>query len=436
MSAHVDLLWSTLHIQCSNPKNYLDGVGTQQSRACTLLRPVLVKECLAVAEASAAGKKRDMPIELQETSPSSRDMGQQFAVELGHHRTNPRYETNRALNADIYTPVETRSQAHNGMPIAFAMSSPPSENVALIGLGSIGISFAALHLRFGDGVVTVFDTRPDLEQHLESVLPGYLGVDSGVSLSDLRKRGRLIICSSLEEACARADIVQEQGPENLTFKRDMWTRIEECAPKGAHMWTSTSGIAASSQNISMKDRSRLLVIHPFNPPHIMPLIEIVPSPDTRPDEVAYARSYFRRLGSGHRPIIINKELPGFVGNRLAYVLFREAAFLVHEDVISVGDLDAVIEASLGPRFAVQGPFKAYHMGGGKAGIRGFLLNLSQTIQGVWNSYQNLEFGEGHENDSWEEKVIRQTENAYGMPTVDQLNERDEQLRAVLGSQRV
>ncbi|KAL2106069.1 hypothetical protein VUR80DRAFT_7334 [Thermomyces stellatus] len=313
------------------------------------------------------------------------------------------------------------------------LPSPPCYNVALVGLGSIGISFAALHLRFGAGAVTVFDTRPDLHEHLTSVLPGYLGTGpEAPSLSDLLFRGRLVVCSSLEEACANADIVQEQGPENLAFKRDVWSKIEKCAPATAHFWSSTSGIAASSQVDGMSDRSRLLVVHPFNPPHILPLIEIVPSPETRAEEVAFARGYFEQLGSGHRPVVINRELPGFVGNRLAFTILREAAYLVQEDVVSVQDLDAVIEASLGPRFAVQGPFKAYHLGGGSAGIGGFLANLGTTIQEVWDSSKSVDFKRDTEREPWVDKVIRQTEEAYGMPTVDQLNSRDKELRRVLG----
>ncbi|KAI5457518.1 3-hydroxyacyl-CoA dehydrogenase [Mariannaea sp. PMI_226] len=314
------------------------------------------------------------------------------------------------------------------------MAKVPVYNVTLIGIGSIGISFAALHLRFGAGVVTVFDTRPDLEQHIESVLPGYLGDDAAApKLADLQAQGRLVTCNSLDKACSRADIIQEQGPENLQFKQDIWAQIEKVALPTAHFWTSTSGIAASLQNQQMQNRSRLLVIHPFNPPHIMPLIEIVPSPDTLPEEISFARNYFQELQSGHRPIVINKELPGFVGNRLAFTIFKEASYLVKEGVVSVKDLDSIIETSLGPRFAVQGPFKAYHMGGGTAGIQGFLNNLQGTIQNVWDSFEDVKFGDGS---GWVEEIVKQTEEAYGMPNPSQFAARDKQLRDVIETQKV
>ncbi|KAF3007141.1 hypothetical protein E8E15_001685 [Penicillium rubens] len=315
-------------------------------------------------------------------------------------------------------------------------SSSPKYNVALIGLGTIGISFAALHLRYGTGTVKVFDPRPDLQLFAESSLPDYLDPSPGApKLADLQAQGRFVICRSLQEACANADVIQEQGPEKLEFKRNIWQTIEQHAPEKAHLWSSTSGLPASSQNQSMQDQSRLLVVHPFNPPHIMPLIEVVPSTTTAPEEVSFATSYFQQLNSRHRPVVIKKELPGFVGNRLAYILFKEAAFLVKEDIVSVEDLDAIMETSLGPRFAVQGPFKAYHLGGGAAGIRGFLSNLGSTIQNVWDSYEDFKLGTGEDASSWEEKIIKQTEDAYGVPDQAQFTMRDTQLRSVLKTQK-
>lgn len=96
----------------------------------------------------------------------------------------------------------------------------------------------------------------------------------------------------------------------------------------------------------MKDQSRLLIVHPFIPPHIMPLIEVVPSPNTNPEEVAFARRYFEEMGSGHRPIFLHKEVPSFVGYRLTFALFQEACSLVDQDFISPHDLGLLVEASL------------------------------------------------------------------------------------------
>ena len=320
----------------------------------------------------------------------------------------------------------------------------PSEHVALIGLGSIGISFAALYLRYTNGIVGVFDTRPDLEHHISSVLPGYINCpdDPSLSISQLRDTGRLRIFSSLEEVCQGATIVQEQGPENLEFKKSTWQGVEKLVSPSTHLWSSTSGIAASLQSQAMVDKTRLLVVHPFNPPHIMPLIEIVPSPDTNPEEVAFAKAFFKSMPSGHRPVVIHKEIPGFVANRLAFSILREACSLVDQDVVSAQDIDTIMEASLGPRWAVQGPFKSYNMGGGTAGLQWFLSNLSGTIQNVWDTSAPVDFdasglapADGSRPEGWEEKVIRQTTEAYGLPDPAQFAVRDEALRKVLDTQK-
>lgn len=318
----------------------------------------------------------------------------------------------------------------------------PSEHVALIGLGSIGISFAALYLRYTNSTVSVLDTRPDLEEHISSVLPGYINCpdDPSFSISRLRDTGRLRICSSLEEVCQGATIVQEQGPENLDFKKSTWQKVEKLVSPNAHLWSSTSGIAASLQNRDMADKTRLLVVHPFNPPHIMPLIEIVPSPETKPEEVAFVKASFENIPSGHRPVVIHKEVPGFVANRLAFSVLREACSLVDQDVVSAKDIDTIMEASLGPRWAVQGPFKSYNMGGGTAGLQGFLGNLSGTIQNVWDTSVPVDFdasglAPADGTEGWEEKVVRQTTEAYGLPDPAQFAVRDEALRKVLHTQK-
>ena len=322
----------------------------------------------------------------------------------------------------------------------------PVDHFALIGFGAIGISFAALYLRYTQARVSIFDTRPDLEQHILSVLPAYLDSDDPIlGIQHLRNSGRLKVCSSVEEVCDGATVVQEQGPEKLEFKRTIWPQIEKYAPPHAHFWSSTSGIAASLQNQDMTDKTRLLVVHPFNPPHILPLIEIVPSKDTRQDEIDFVKQFFANLGSRHRPVVIHKEVPGFVGNRLAFTMLREACSLVDQGVVSAEDIDTIVEASIGPRWAVQGPFKSYNMGGGTAGIKAFLDNLSGSIQNVWDTSVPINFqgsesresngSEGAAGETWKDKVIEQTNQAYGLPTPKQFQLRDTKLKGVLEVQK-
>ncbi|KAL4893054.1 NAD(P)-binding protein [Aspergillus ambiguus] len=301
-----------------------------------------------------------------------------------------------------------------------------SQRIALIGLGTIGMSMAGLHLSHDNTIVDVFDTRPHFEDYLCSSLPNFLSPDSP-SVPSLIASGRLNIHNTLETTCASATIVQEQGPENLAFKQDIWAKIESSAPDTAHFWTSTSGIAASAQQRNMQDKTRLLVVHPFNPPHIMPLLEIVPSPTTAPERVEFARGYFSRPGSRHRPVVIRKEIPGFVGNRLAFALLREACYLVQEDVVNAKDLDTILMASLGPRWAGNGVFESYQQGGGEGGIEAFLQKLGGTMQEVWNGLGQVNVL-GEEGTAWKDKVIAQTNEAYGEFSAEQMREKEERLK--------
>lgn len=317
--------------------------------------------------------------------------------------------------------------------------------ITLIGLGSIGISFAALYLTHSEATVSVYDPRPDLEDHIKSVLAIYLdNSDARFEVESLISSGRLRICTSLKDACKDAAIVQEQGPENLTFKSSTWKQVVHFVSPDTHLWSSTSGIPASKQVKDLDDKSRLLVVHPYNPAHIMPLIEISPSPYTSADRPAFAKSFFQALNSGHQPVVLQKEVPGFVGNRLSFLLFREACHLVSEGVVSPEDLDTIVEASIGPRWAVAGPFKTYHYGGGVKGLDGFFKNLSGTVEDVWDdagqpSFKGTSYlpgdsgssGEQKGKKSWADAVVEQTNQAYGLPTTADFAKRDKALRRVI-----
>jgi len=321
-----------------------------------------------------------------------------------------------------------------------------NEHICLIGLGAIGISFLALHLTYTSAQISVYDPRPDLEDHIQSVLPLYLpeppssesssSSSSSLSIAELLSSKRLVIHSSLPAAVQAATIIQEQGPENLSFKQSTWSQIISHASPAAHLWSSTSGIPASQQLAHLPAdhpaRERLLVVHPFNPPHIMPLLELVPSPSTTPAELTFAQSYFSALSSGHRPIPIHKESAGFVANRLSFILFREACHLVNQGVASVEEIDEIVRASLGPRWAVGGPFRMYGFGGGKRGMEGFLGNIGEAIDGVWNDAGTITMDQDATNpEAWQRKVIDQTDQAYGVLGPEEIRQRDKGLRAVV-----
>lgn len=272
--------------------------------------------------------------------------------------------------------------------------------IAIVGAGTIGLSFVKLHLAYSPKPVSiaVFDTRPDLEDYASSSLQGIEYKDPSYTVKTVK---------SLADAVSDADIVQEQGPENLAFKANIWPQIEEHAPEKALFWSSTSGIPASAQSEHMKDPSRLVVVHPYNPPHVMPLLEVVPSPSTSQDVIERTLQYWKSLGRA--PVVIKQECTGFVANRLAFVLLREAIHLVKEGIVTVEELDKIVETSMGPRWAVAGPFKSYHAGGGKGGLEAFFANIGGTVQQCWDDSGKVNVGDG-----WEEDVFCQTKDAYGV----------------------
>lgn len=160
----------------------------------------------------------------------------------------------------------------------------------------------------------------------------------------------------------------------------------------------------------MKNKTRLLIVHPYNPPHIMPLLEIVPSPTTSPSVLSATIGYWKNLG--REPVVLKKECTGFVANRLAFALFREAISLVHEGVIGVKELDDLVTASMGPRWAVQGPFKSYHAGGGAGGLKEFMEKIGGTVRESWVASEEVKVGPGGV-EGWEEGIFEEAERVYG-----------------------
>ncbi len=302
--------------------------------------------------------------------------------------------------------------------------------ITLIGSGTIGLSFAAFHLSHlpNPAQLTIYDTRPDIQNHVLTQLPKFFTPQQAKTIT--ASISSITIASTLQEAVQSATIIQESGPENLPFKQSLWKDVEQHANPDTLLWSSTSGIPASQQASSMQDKSRLLVVHPYNPPHLMPLIELVPSPQTSASVIQRTQDFWQKRG--RVPVHIKKETTGFVANRLAFALFREAIHLVNEGVVSVGEVDSIVEASMGPRWAVAGPFKSYHAGGGPAGLEGFFANIGGTVQDCWDDAGRVAVGDGT---GWEEKVFRQARETYGVVDVEERNRITRRLLQVLEEEK-
>ncbi|MET9630838.1 3-hydroxyacyl-CoA dehydrogenase NAD-binding domain-containing protein [Lentzea sp. NPDC006480] len=269
--------------------------------------------------------------------------------------------------------------------------------VAVIGAGVIGLSWAKLFVEHGL-TVSVTDPRPDLAD----VVP------AGVQ-----------VAASVAEAVRDADFVQENGPENLEFKKNLFAELVREAPAHALLLSSSSAIPSTAFTQGI-DGSRVLIGHPFNPPHLIPLVEVVPGEQTSEESVQKAVVFYRSLG--RTPVVERKEIPGFVGNRLQAALSREANYLVEQGVVTPEDLDAVVTNSLGIRWATVGPFLGAHLGGGPGGYRHLAEHIGKSMQG-------LQLGTPSDNP---EQLIEAVEKAYGSSTYSALAEtRDRKQLAVL-----
>ncbi|MFD3583660.1 3-hydroxyacyl-CoA dehydrogenase NAD-binding domain-containing protein [Streptomyces sp. NPDC058683] len=262
--------------------------------------------------------------------------------------------------------------------------------VTVVGAGVIGSSWTALFLAKGL-TVTVTDPMPDVDRlvhdQLQQAIPTLRAL--GLPTADLDRNLRFE--ADLGKAVADADVVQENGPERLDVKQDLFARIEQAARPDALLLSSTSGIRATDIAEALRQPARLVIGHPFNPPHLIPLVEVVPGQKTDPEVVERAVAFYTALGK--KPQVLRKEVPGFVANRLQAALFREAVNLVVQGVVTESELDSIVTSSVGLRWAVAGPFRSFHLGGGPGGLPHFLQHLGPGLESLWRDLGTPEFDE-------------------------------------------
>jgi carnitine 3-dehydrogenase len=247
--------------------------------------------------------------------------------------------------------------------------------VTIVGAGSIGASWAALVLARGLDVVAT-DPAPGAEQRLRDTVQARLE-ELEVSV----EQDRIRFVSDPAEAVAGADLVLEGGPERLEVKRELFATLDAAAAPDVLLASSSSGLTPSQFQGGCRHPERVLVAHPFNPPHLVPLVEVVGGELTSAEAVDSAMAVMRHLGK--QPIRLRRELPGHVANRLQAALWREAYHLVGEGVVSVSDLDLAISSGPGLRWALLGPFATQHLSGGPGGLEHVLEHLGPPMVDWW-----------------------------------------------------
>jgi carnitine 3-dehydrogenase len=260
--------------------------------------------------------------------------------------------------------------------------TPPITRVAIVGAGVIGASWATAFLARGMDVFAN-DPAPGAEDALRKTVDAQWPAMQQIGLSPTASKERLRFANSLEDAVADADFVQENGPERLDIKRALFRRLDEAAPPRAPLASSTSTIPISKfQDACTRHPERVVLGHPFNPPHLIPLVEVGGGKQTAPDTIERALNFYRAMGK--HPIHLRQEIVGHVANRLQAALWQEAFNLVKAGVASVADIDAAIAHGPGLRWALLGPFVNLHLSGGVGGVGAlFGKPLWQATEVIW-----------------------------------------------------
>jgi 3-hydroxyacyl-CoA dehydrogenase len=264
------------------------------------------------------------------------------------------------------------------------MTLPQPEDIqrlAIIGAGTIGASWAAHFLARGMDV-QVWDPAPGSEQRVrvfvDNAWPALerLGLQGGASAS------RLHWCDDPCSALRDAQFVQESAPESRETKVALYEIFDEALPEDVVMATSSSGLLLSELQSGRRARERYVLGHPFNPPHLIPLVEVLGGADTAPEVVDWTLAFYE--AHGKKSVRLNKEVPGHLVNRMQVAIWREAIDAVASGLASVEDVDKAIAYGPGLRWAIMGPHQIFHLAGGPGGMRNFLEHFGPPIETWWN----------------------------------------------------
>jgi len=257
--------------------------------------------------------------------------------------------------------------------------SKPIHRIAIVGTGVIGASWAAQYLARGFDVVAT-DPAPNAEANLRKYVNEAWKDLTVIGLSPGAARDHLTFTTNMKEALSNADLVQENGPERPDFKIKLFADMDDATPADSLIASSSSGITPSVMQSQCKHPERVLIGHPFNPPHLIPLVEVVGGTKTSPDAIQQALAFYAAIGK--KPIYLRKELPGHVGNRLQAALYKEVMYLIQQGVLSVADADVAVSYGPGLRWGVMGPSLQWHLGGGPGGIKHFMEHLMDPLAGM------------------------------------------------------
>src|SRR6266540_3271557 len=298
-------------------------------------------------------------------------------------------------------------------------------SVGLLGGGVIGGGWAARFVLNGVDV-RLFDPDPGAARKVDAMLAGARRAYRKLTLAPLPAEGGLTLVRSVEEAVEGVDFVQESAPEREDVKRALLAAACRAAGPGVPFASSTSGLLPSRLQADMEHPERLAVGHPFNPVYLVPLVEVCGGERTSPDTIERAAAVYRSVGMW--PLVLRKEIEGFVADRLLEALWREALWLVRDDVETVEEIDDAIRYGAGLRWSFLGTFLTYRIAGGEAGMRHFMAQFGPTLRLPWTKLTPVP----ELTDGLIDKIVAQSDAQAGDRSIRQLEElRDDCLVAVM-----
>jgi 3-hydroxyacyl-CoA dehydrogenase len=301
----------------------------------------------------------------------------------------------------------------------------PIRRIGIVGTGVIGASWTALFLSKGLHVVAT-DPAPNAEAALRKFVDTAWPALTRLGLAPGASQSNLWFTPALAQAVADADLVQENGPERMDFKQKLYGQLDEMLPPDAIIASSSSGLKMSEiQSGAKLHPERCVIGHPFNPPHLMPLVEVVGGAKTSEETIRRAMEFYTSLGK--KTVRLHKELPGHVANRLQGALAREVYYLVAEGVLSAADVDAALSWGPGLRWGIMGNMMLNHLGGGPGGIEHFFQQFAGPMTAQWKGLGSPEL-----TPEVQKKLIDEVHAEVGTRTIAELEaERDELLLGLI-----
>lgn len=291
--------------------------------------------------------------------------------------------------------------------------------VGIAGTGLIGGSWAACFAAHGFAV-RAWDPAADAEEKLHAFLSRALGAVPGPLPSN--QRGTVSFHRDMGDMVAGCRLVLENAPEKEEVKIPLLAELDDLCPADVIIASSTSSLLLSRIAADCQNKDRVIIAHPFNPPHLLPLVELF---GTDADTVERAADSFRACGK--RPVVLKKEMIGHIANRLTSAMFREALYVLEQGVASAEDIDACIAEGPGLRWALMGPFLGYHLGGGDGGIEHYMKHLGPSQVKRWADHGTPEM-----TDEFIEQIIGEVKAMTGGESVaDMCERRDRLLRELM-----